>query len=123
MPSNKAEFTAAPASANVAEAIDIFVKNVQAFLDAHYAAGFPNGYPSSPRIDTMAGPRYVRLVAVDRMKGEATGGRSAWGFIDRTSGDVLKAAGWKAPAKGPRGSVFALTFEGYGVTEHGPRYL
>lgn len=32
--------------------------------------------------------------------------RSALGFIDKTTGFLLKADGWKKPAKGPRGDVF-----------------
>ena len=32
--------------------------------------------------------------------------RSVWAFIDRTNGDVLKPASWRAPAKYPRGNVY-----------------
>lgn len=32
-------------------------------------------------------------------------GSSAWCFVDRDTGDILKADGWKKPAKGARGSV------------------
>jgi hypothetical protein len=31
---------------------------------------------------------------------------SVWAFIDRSNGDVLKPASWKAPAKHPRGNVY-----------------
>ena len=31
---------------------------------------------------------------------------SAFCFVDMTNGDVLKCAGWKAPAKGARGNIF-----------------
>lgn len=48
----------------------------------------------------QAGKRYDRITSITH--GEA---RSVHAFIDRESGDVLKAAGWKAPAKGPRGNV------------------
>ena len=33
------------------------------------------------------------------------GGRSVHCFIDNLTGDVYKAAGWKAPAKGVRGNI------------------
>ena len=33
-------------------------------------------------------------------------GGSAYCFVDRTNGDVLKAASWKAPAKHARGNIF-----------------
>lgn len=46
------------------------------------------------------GTKYIRLVAVQH------GHRSAWGFIDKTNGNVLKAACWKAPAKNfARGNI------------------
>lgn len=38
------------------------------------------------------------------------GSRSAYCFIDLSNGDLLKAASWKAPAKGARGNIFADDF-------------
>lgn len=35
------------------------------------------------------------------------GSRSVYCFIDLSNGDLLKAASWKAPAKGVRGNIFA----------------
>jgi hypothetical protein len=32
-------------------------------------------------------------------------GKSVHAFVDKRTGDLLKAAGWKAPAKGARGNV------------------
>ena len=40
------------------------------------------------------GQRYVRVVMIDR-----GGARSVHAFYDQVTGDVYKAAGWKAPAK------------------------
>lgn len=31
--------------------------------------------------------------------------RSAWGFVDLATGNILKADGWKAPARGVRGNI------------------
>lgn len=48
------------------------------------------------------GGRYNKLVRIDK--------RSEFGsvfcFVDKTNGDVLKAASFKAPAKGARGNIF-----------------
>ena len=33
------------------------------------------------------------------------GGGSVYCFIDKLTGDIFKPAGWRAPAKGARGSV------------------
>ena len=47
------------------------------------------------------GKRYVRIVGTDGVS------RSAVAFIDQ-NGDIYKPAGWKGPAKGVRGNVFAI---------------
>ena len=58
-------------------------------------------------------------------------GSSVWGFVAKTDGmlkgipyfvgDVFKAAGWAAPAKHVRGSIFDSTSDWYQWT--GPNYL
>jgi hypothetical protein len=47
------------------------------------------------------GQRFLRIV----MTVSQAGGRSVHAFVDSTNGDLLKAAGWKAPAKGARGNL------------------
>ena len=58
-------------------------------------------------------------------------GTSVWGFVAKTDGvlkgipyfkgDVFKAAGWRAPAKHVRGSIFDDSTSWFSWT--GPRYL
>ena len=58
-------------------------------------------------------------------------GTSVWGFVAKTDGmlkgipyfvgDVFKAAGWRAPAKHVRGSIFSTETNWYQWT--GPNYL
>lgn len=78
------------------------------------------------RLSLMRGKRYIRIVAESGMEhvsyknGEVTTQRSAWGFIDTTNGDILKAASWKTPAKHARGNIFN---EKYHLTPYGPPYL
>lgn len=49
--------------------------------------------------------------------------KSAWAFVDKRNGDVLKPASWKAPAKHPRGNIFDSN-NGMGmITAWGPKYL
>ena len=45
------------------------------------------------------GRKYIRIVKANPHK-------SAYCFVDRATGDILKAAGWKAPAKHARGNIF-----------------
>lgn len=47
------------------------------------------------------GKRFVRIV----MKASGDHGGSVHAFVDLANGDLLKAAGWKAPAKGARGNI------------------
>ena len=55
---------------------------------------------------TTRGSKFYKVIMND-------GGdhRSVYCFVDKRNGDILKSAGWKAPAKGARGSV--LVTESY----------
>lgn len=59
--------------------------------------------PVEDRTDLLArqwrldrGPRYIRVVRGD----------IAHCFVDKATGDVLKADGWQRPVKGARGNIF-----------------
>ena len=71
---------------------------------------FENGF------EITEGKKYIKVLS----------NRSAWGFVVKNDdgkfkrGDILKAAGWNAPAKNAaRGNVF----DGYGIAWTGPHYL
>ncbi len=49
------------------------------------------------------GRRYDKLIM---LTGGRSNGRSVWGFVERSTGDILKAASWRAPAKTLRGNIF-----------------
>ena len=55
----------------------------------------PEGY----RYGVQDGKRYIKIWM------DARGSKSVHAFVDKRNGDLLKAAGWKAPAKGARGNV------------------
>jgi hypothetical protein len=53
------------------------------------------------------GRKFVRIVMTthtDRDTGNRRGA-SVHAFVDLATGDLLKAASWKVPAKGPRGNI------------------
>jgi len=50
-----------------------------------------------------------------------TRGGSVHCFIEIATGNVLKAATWRAPAKHPRGNIYTIGQEG--VSEYGALYL
>jgi hypothetical protein len=56
----------------------------------------PEGYVWS--LD-RPGAKVVRIVV------ERHGSKSVHAFVDLATGDLYKAAGWKAPAKGARGNI------------------
>ena len=76
------------------------VKAQELVNDYHKACGY-TAFPPG-KLSLEMGRRYVRVV---RTEGVGVG-RSVHCFIDTTTGDVLKAASWKAPAKGPRGNIY-----------------
>jgi hypothetical protein len=59
------------------------------------------------------GKRYIKIVV----------GTSAWAFIDKENGDILKPASWAAPAKHARGNIFDDHNGMRYLTPYGPAYL
>ena len=102
---------------NFSERMNEVLAGIKAMSDAH----MEKHYPSLPKyaFTLDEGRRYVRVVRND------TGGstsRCVWGFVDKTNGDILKAAGWKAPAKHARGNIFNENPLS-NCNEYGPNYL
>jgi hypothetical protein len=90
-----------------------WIKGCQKMVDAHASR-----YSQDRVLISERGKKYIKIVSEDD-----TGGRSAWGFVNMGSGDVLKAASWAAPAKHARGNIFD-EFNGLArVGPYGPNYL
>jgi len=70
-------------------------------------------------LDYDMGKRYIKVIRVDN-GGTA---KSSYCFVDKASGDILKAASWAAPAKGARGNIFSADFGASAVTPYGAVYL
>lgn len=97
-----------------------FVAALNAHVEDHYKATSPECYARKmfPVIELSRGPKYIRVIA--RMPHDKSG--SAHSFIDY-AGNIYKTAGWKAPAKGIRGSIFDENYSiGKGVTVYGAAY-
>ena len=75
-----------------------FLAYCQTISDEYISKNYTN--VQKPQFIAMEGGRYIRVVRTD------SSSRSAHLFVDKTNGDVLKAAGWSAPAKGQRGNIF-----------------
>jgi hypothetical protein len=88
-------------------------QNIENFCD--FVKGLLNtvGYT----LDIEPGRKYIKLVS-----NKGGNSRSVWCFINKETGDIMKAASWAAPAKHSRGNVAdRTTYETYPWT--GPHYL
>jgi hypothetical protein len=97
-------------------------KGYEAYLKTY----FPSIDPET--LEAFFGPRYVAIRNVKRYPtGHPQAGMvsfcSAWAFIDRTNGDVLKVASYRAPAKGVRGNIFDESNGMVMVGPYGPTLL
>lgn len=80
--------------------VELFLRLLGEMYAEHFKEmGFTFAPP--PTFTRETGSKFIRIV-----KNEDGQGRSVYCFIDRSNGDILKSAGWKAPAKGARGSIY-----------------
>ncbi len=81
------------------ERLNQFIANLNEMYRQHYAE---KGYnPPSPVFTYQTGSKNIKIV-----ENSVIGGRSVYCFIEKDTGNILKAASWKAPAKGARGSIW-----------------
>ncbi len=109
-------------NADTAEFVS-FIAAVQVMYD-EYMKQYTS-FPFDTKIEFEVGPRYIRVVKREYVKGETKSrGGSVHTFIDRTNGDIHKAGGWKSPAKNGRRSNIFNDDNGLGaVNHHGAIYL
>jgi hypothetical protein len=79
---------------NVEALTQQYAKSVEAKVQAVYDFMDED---KRPTVEVEVGRKYFKLVTVHSERS-----RSVHSFVDRENGDVLKAAGWAAPAKGAR---------------------
>lgn len=72
-----------------------------------------NSFSANEKFSFNDGQRYVKVIC----------GGAAHCFVDKTNGDVLKAASWKAPARHARGNIFDSKNGLGSMGEYGPAYL
>lgn len=61
------------------------------------------------------GPKKVRVV-------KNCSGKAVFCFVDKATGDILKAESWSSAAKGKRGSIYDDDHGASAVTEYGANY-
>jgi len=102
---------------NFKAALDTFLANITAMKEANRLEQFPS-LPATV-YTTEVGKKNIRIVTQD-VDGNH---KSVFCFIRMADGAVLKAAGWKAPAKHVRGTIFTDNPSEYGVGLYGADYL
>ena len=75
---------------NIKSGVTKFMEHLNNTMDK------PNGYEYE--LNTR-GSKYFKVIMISH------GSRSVYCFINKRNGEILKSAGWSAPAKGSRGSV------------------
>ena len=79
-------------------AFNAFVKAYSDKLEAHDKKSFPDLDPRMVGVDE--GSKYMKVWV------SSYNSKSVYCFVNRENGDILKAASWKAPAKGKRSNIF-----------------
>lgn len=95
-----------------------FVASMQKMVDAYYTKKFPR---QGSLLKIIKGKRYYKIAKTNLHDGEE-GQTSVWGFIEKSNGDILMAAGWKKPAKHARGNIFDKS-SWRNMGPYGPAYL
>jgi hypothetical protein len=80
-------------------AVDAFLTSIRELQAAYFAKNYPNLTPPVISL-SPGGKKYLR---VEQNNGTQT---SVYCFVDKSNGDILKADGWKRPAKHARGNIF-----------------
>jgi hypothetical protein len=98
--------------------LDRWLWTAQDVINKYYANGFD--MLTASQLEMSDGRRYIRI---DCISDGGRGQRSVHAFIDKKTGDVLRAAGYKGPAKHSRGNLFDSLGGTEMLTPHGIGYL
>jgi len=93
-----------------------FVEKVQEETRKHYTEKY--AILPIPVISVKTGSKFYAVWSYNGTQ------NSIYCFVDKSNGDIYKAATWRAPAKHVRGSIFDKNFSwDKGVTLYGGAYL
>jgi hypothetical protein len=105
---------------NFEKRLQKFVDVAQRIINDHYMETWPTKAKEDYDVlEIQEGKRYAKIVRKDPRHS----GGSVHCFVDKTNGDILKAASWKAPAKQARGNIFDEDFGASTMTQWGCKYL
>ena len=113
-----------PSAEDIVAAARAFCAEIAAVIEANYRATCP-AMVAAGVVESCAiefGRKYAKLIRTALIHGE-TSSRSAFGFVDLATGDILKAASWAKPAAGARGNVLDIAGRRNSYTPYGINYL
>jgi hypothetical protein len=99
------------------QALQEWFAGCRKIFDDYLATNFPNNPKET--LELKVGPKYVKVIQTR----EGQDGGAVWAFVDKTTGDVLKPASWRAPAKHARGNIFDEHKGLKYIGPYGPAYL
>ena len=97
--------------------LSVFVKRCQNMIDEEHQQ---KNFHWKTELTINNGRRYDKIVSSDI--GTTSNQSRVYAFIDKTNGDILKPATWKAPAKHARGNIYdddCMQF----MSPYGPAYM
>lgn len=97
------------------QALADFLTSIREVIGANFSKNFPRLAVPTISVDP-GGQKYLRIVRDDGRQ------RSVFCFVDKATGDILKADGWKRPAKHARGSIYENAGKG-AITPYGVHYI
>jgi hypothetical protein len=98
--------------------LDRWLWTAQDIVNKYYQEKFPT--LTASQLEMSDGRRYIRI---DIVRDAGQGSRSVYAFIDKQTGDVLRAASYKGPAKHARGNLFDAMQGTEMLTPYGIGYL
>lgn len=81
--------------------IEGWLQKAKAGVENNSQKEWPNTPANHTTLTWIKGPKYTKVIS-EYLNGSS---RSAYMFIDNSTGDIYKASSWKAPAKGIRGNI------------------
>lgn len=93
------------------QALERYVEGCKAIHAAYKAKHFPNIAEEPWRVERL------------QKRARVVNGGGVHSFVDYETGNVLKPAGWKAPAKHARGNIFDAANGLGSMGPYGPAYL
>lgn len=105
------------------EEIQAFIAAASERHNARLKAAYPETALNHETLGVQRGQKYARIVTISPHDGTP---RSAFGFVEIATGNLLKSDGWNRPAKGVRGNIrIGDASNGWNgaVGDHGMAYL